>query len=712
MEHMHETRQPPNPTIQSPLAPQEVLDGVRICRENPVLQALVATADHPAFILDSSGRILAASRHVQEALRLVGVNEILSLTPGQALRCHWAMEGSGGCGTHLQCRTCGIALSLEECRHQDTPCEQESLLSQSTDGIGTLGEFRMSATPLLVDGKRFVFLSVQDIGDRKRLESLEHFFFHQVLNLTDGLDGTVRILAAEPESAPHLVRQLADFTQQLSQEVHGQRILLQAENGSLQPELREIDVAEIMESLGAFFSNHDVTHKRHLDMRPFRPERFRTDPTLLLRILVDLVMNAFEATPVKGTVRVEYQREGGDCTFVVQNPVVIPPDIAARIFQRSFTTKASGGRGLGTFGLRLLTERYLGGRLDFTTGENTGTQFTLRLPAEEPLPDSNPLAAKTELPSPVPPPQEEQEEKEKLGTVLVVDDTRIIRHLLQAILSKDFHVVSAENGREALVLAQAHMPDLILLDVVMTGMDGYAVCRHLKANPKTTGIPIVFLTALTGKADETRALEAGATDFVTKPINPDVVYARVRKHVEMKLTQEHLKDLSMQDGMTGIANRRAFDQSIEYEWRRGIRSRRPLSVIMGDVDFFKRYNDGLGHQQGDVCLQRVAHVFAQAINRPSDTAARYGGEEFVCVLGETDEAGALLVAERICEGVEALGLPHPASDVGPCVTVSLGVATTIPDHKAGFLSLVEEADRNLYEAKQRGRNRVVGPSDL
>lgn len=695
---MNETRHAFFPSAPPP----SIRELVETCRQSEAIQVLLEATDHQALLLDPGGRTLAASLAMLEVLDLDDAGPIAGQNPGQILNCRWATEGPGGCGATPHCAHCGICRSMQDCQARQAPSACESLLSLMTEGAGTLGEFRMRATPLNLACGPLIFLSLQSLSEQRRRESLEHFFFHQVLNLADGLEGTVRILAAEPESAPLLVRQLADFTQQLTQEIHGRRILIQAESGSLHVEHQDTALAEVMESLGAFFRNHDAAHKRHLEILPYGHEHFATDPVLLMRILVDLAMNAFEAIPIGGTVQVRYSREPQARSFSVLNPGVIPPENAARIFQRSFSTKAAGGRGLGTFGLRLLAERYLGGQLTFRTGEAEGTCFTLTLPAPEPMPS----ATESAVPATAQNHEEPTSMKEKLGTVLVVDDTKVIRHLVQSILAKDFHVLLAESGQEALQLCAEQPPDLVLLDVVMPEMDGYRVCRELKANPRTESIPIIFLTALSGKTYETQALEAGAIDFITKPINPDVVYARVRNHVEMKQAQDHLKDLSLHDSLTGIANRRAFDIAMDQEWRRGIRRQSPLSVIMGDVDFFKRYNDSLGHQQGDVCLQKVAQTFDSAVRRPSDTVARYGGEEFVCVLGDTDADGAWLVAEKIRANVEALALPHPDSDVGPCVTVSLGIATMTPDPRSGWLSLVEAADHRLYDAKRGGRNRV------
>jgi diguanylate cyclase (GGDEF)-like protein len=293
-------------------------------------------------------------------------------------------------------------------------------------------------------------------------------------------------------------------------------------------------------------------------------------------------------------------------------------------------------------------------------------------------------------------------------TILVVDDSVMVLRLLQVILGEqNYRVVTADSGKEGLALAQEYLPDLILLDAVMPDLNGFEVCSRLKASPATREIPVLFVTALRGEADEVSALDAGAIDFIPKPITPAIVVARVRNHLELKHSKDRLRTLSLVDGLTGIANRRQFDQALEQEWLRCGRSGRPLSLVMGDVDQFKRFNDSLGHAEGDDCLCRVAQVFRQALRRPGDVAARYGGEEFTCILPDTDEEGAHLVGTQILEGLAALRLKHPDSDVSPWVTLSLGVATVYPGLAGQAGALVEAADGNLYEAKRRGRNGLV-----
>ena len=293
-------------------------------------------------------------------------------------------------------------------------------------------------------------------------------------------------------------------------------------------------------------------------------------------------------------------------------------------------------------------------------------------------------------------------------TLLIVDDTPLNIELLDGVLGQDYEILFATRGEDALEIAREEAPDLILMDVMMPEMDGYEVCSRLKADPRTAGIPIIFVTALDQEADEARGLELGAIDYITKPINPVIVKARVRNHIELKRHQDILRGLTFLDGLTCIANRRRFDQFLDLEWRRAVRNGSRLSLIMIDIDLFKPFNDTHGHAAGDECLKQVAHGMAREIQRPGDLVARYGGEEFVCVLPETDPQGALAVAERIQARLAALALPHGASKVAPVVTLSMGVATVQPVEGEDPASVIEAADRALYEAKRLGRNRIEG----
>lgn len=290
--------------------------------------------------------------------------------------------------------------------------------------------------------------------------------------------------------------------------------------------------------------------------------------------------------------------------------------------------------------------------------------------------------------------------------ILVVDDIPSNVHVLSRILKDDYDIYFATDGDKALDLVQARMPDLVLLDIMMPGMDGFEVCRRIKADPATHDIPVIFISAKSEVEDETRGLEVGAIDFITKPISPPIVRARVRNHLLLKRQTDLLRSLSFLDGLTGIANRRRFDDAMTREWRRCARSHLPLSLIILDVDHFKAYNDQYGHQAGDECLRIIAEVLAERARRPSDLVARYGGEEFVCLLPETDGTGAIRVAEGFRAAVAEQRIPHAQSPVAPFVTISLGVATVTPSADGSPERLAEMADQLLYRAKRAGRNRV------
>lgn len=291
--------------------------------------------------------------------------------------------------------------------------------------------------------------------------------------------------------------------------------------------------------------------------------------------------------------------------------------------------------------------------------------------------------------------------------ILIVDDTPSNIEILSEILGDEQEILFATNGSDALEIAIHEMPGLILLDIIMPDMDGYEVCSRLKSDPRTRSIPVIFITSMTQEEDEAKGLEIGAIDYITKPINPPIVRARVRNHLELKQYRDLLEHQSSIDGLTGIANRRRFDEFLDQEWRRAIRNKTSLSLIMMDIDYFKLFNDNYGHLVGDDCLKQVAQTLTEAIYRSSDLVARFGGEEFMCVLPDTDIVGAVNIAKRFRESVETLDIRHDYSPTTDHITISLGVATTSPSRQLPPTSLIDDADKQLYKAKRTGRNRVV-----
>ncbi len=287
--------------------------------------------------------------------------------------------------------------------------------------------------------------------------------------------------------------------------------------------------------------------------------------------------------------------------------------------------------------------------------------------------------------------------------LLIVDDQPSNIELLHAILKRDYEVCMATSGAQAIAFCERQTPDLILLDIVMPGMNGYEVCHWLKESETTRDIPVIFVTVRDNPADEAQALCEGAVDFIAKPFHASVVLARIRTHLTLKAQAEQLRSLAMLDALTGLANRREFDATLAREWRQCARANTPLSMMMIDIDAFKRYNDHYGHQAGDACIQAVASVLKANLQRPTDLVARYGGDEFVCILPDTTLAGASCKAQELQRAIRALGIVHEQSTVAGVVTISLGVAVVIPSIMEDLATLIATADRLLYAAKQSGR---------
>jgi diguanylate cyclase (GGDEF)-like protein len=295
----------------------------------------------------------------------------------------------------------------------------------------------------------------------------------------------------------------------------------------------------------------------------------------------------------------------------------------------------------------------------------------------------------------------------KRAHVLIVDDEPSSVQILTENLQAHYEISTAGNGEQAIKICEGLKPDLVLLDIMMPGLDGYEVCRRLKANPATSGIPVVFVTARFGVDDQIRGLEAGAIDFITKPAHGQVVSARVRAHVALKRQADYMREQALTDPLTGVANRRCFDERLGMEWRRCWRNRAPIALIMIDIDRFKQYNDRYGHVSGDRCLVQVSTAMKASARRAADLFCRYGGEEFACLLGETDLELALARARELARSVERLQITHSGSPPAEVVTVSCGAAALVPHSDFEAQELVRRADAMLYAAKRAGRNRVM-----
>lgn len=314
-------------------------------------------------------------------------------------------------------------------------------------------------------------------------------------------------------------------------------------------------------------------------------------------------------------------------------------------------------------------------------------------------------------------------------TVLLVDDQAMISEAVRRALSseEDIEFHYCQDPTKAIKMAAEINATVILQDLVMPEIDGLMMVRYFRVNKSTAKIPIIVLSTKEEATIKSEAFKLGANDYLVKLPDKIEMIARIRYHSKAYINQlerdeafraleesraklaeanRTLKKLSSLDGLTGIANRRSFDEVLHKEWNRSIRSGKSLGLIMLDIDFFKLYNDHYGHQGGDDCLKQVASGLASAVHRDSDFLARYGGEEFSAILPDTDIKGAANVAEEMRLAIKDLKIEHAKSKVDDIVSISIGVSAVIPQRDTDSEILIAAADQALYKAKEAGRNRV------
>jgi len=294
------------------------------------------------------------------------------------------------------------------------------------------------------------------------------------------------------------------------------------------------------------------------------------------------------------------------------------------------------------------------------------------------------------------------------GKILLVDDQVVNIKILHQLLQDDYDIYMARDGNQAIEMCKKVKPDLVLLDIEMPMLNGFDVCAHLKNDPDTQEIAIIFVSGHFDEDKEVRGFQLGAVDFIHKPINPVITKARIKNQIRLKLNTDLLRTIALIDGLTGVANRRQFEQVLPVSWSQCAREKQPLTIILLDIDFFKHFNDTYGHTEGDVCLRLVAQKINDTVNRPYDLVARFGGEEFICILPNTDLIGGTYVAQQIVDSIVSLKIPHINSPISAFVTISAGVSSVVPEYDMSSTTLIEEADKQLYIAKDRGRNRVLG----
>lgn len=292
-----------------------------------------------------------------------------------------------------------------------------------------------------------------------------------------------------------------------------------------------------------------------------------------------------------------------------------------------------------------------------------------------------------------------------LPTVLIVDDDRINRAALAEALQQDCRLLLAKDGETALQRLKDEDVSLVLLDISMPGMNGYEVLATIKADPARADLGVIFITGQSGEEDEERGLLLGAADYIAKPVRPAIVRARVNMHLKLAAQRRELERLSREDWLTGLANRRSFEEAFARACQDAAEGPRSVGVALLDVDHFKQFNDHYGHAAGDRALQAVARVLTEMTRRSGELAARYGGEEFVLLQEGARDFPAFL--EEVRTKVMGLGIAHAASETAGVLTVSLGGVVAAGAHAGDTpVVLLRKADELLYASKRDGRNRV------
>jgi len=290
--------------------------------------------------------------------------------------------------------------------------------------------------------------------------------------------------------------------------------------------------------------------------------------------------------------------------------------------------------------------------------------------------------------------------------ILIIDDGLLNQFVLDKILGNLYTLEKAYTAKEALELVHQFRPHLILLDIILPDANGFDVLTALNEMEDTHNIPVIVCTGLDSDADEEKGFMLGAVDYIKKPFKDAIVLARVNTQIRIIKQMRTIEQLGLVDALTEISNRRAFDNHIQYEWRRAIREKSEISMLMLDIDKFKSFNDTYGHRQGDCMLQQVAKTLKSSLKRSTDLLFRYGGEEFAVVLPGTGLEGAVAIAELLRRAIANMEVTCSSAYTMNRATVSIGVASILPEVSDQLSDLVEKSDQMLYQAKVNGRNRV------
>lgn len=360
----------------------EVHDLARRSMENPMVRAVLDSLEGLVMVLDRERRVVAANPELMESLDLGEAERLIGSLPGNAMGCVHAGETPLGCGSAPACIHCGALGAIVSSQASPGPVPGECCLTIRRGGRLEACEFQVRATPLVLGAHRLTVLVLQDISARKRREVLESVFFHEVREAVQDIAAWSGALEADPGAPGEAARRILALSTRLDERMAWKQRLFEAEAGTLGATLQQVPVAACLDRLRGMFEGAALARGRSLEVAaPPSADRIRTDLDLLLQVLGDMVTNALEATPAGGTVRVGWDGAGPG-RFTVHNPGAMAPEVALRVFQRTFTTKPGPGRGLGTYTMKILGENLLGGRVHFRSAPGDGTLFTFELPGE------------------------------------------------------------------------------------------------------------------------------------------------------------------------------------------------------------------------------------------------------------------------------------------------------------------------------------------
>jgi signal transduction histidine kinase len=347
-----------------------------------IINGLLSSVSGLLAVLNEHRQILAMNESLLETLGVGSAENLFGLRLGEAIHCIHSSDMPGGCGTSEYCSTCGAAIAMVTCPDKNEPVEKTCAVTVGNNSGKQDLYLRVRSVPVSHQGKKLLLLFLQDISHQQRLASLEQVFFHDINGILQGILGASELLSLK---APEQIRVYSDLLRKLTLrlvgEVSMQQYLSQNGGNSYQTSVSTIRVRQIVEDIGIFFSSHPSKGNRLLVLPDLVQDvTITTDASLVIRIIVNMIINAFEATDDGDEVRLSVDTNSREVVFFVWNRTFIPGDIALRIFQRNFSTKADAGRGLGTYSMKLFGEEILGGKVDFSTSPGDGTCFRFVLP--------------------------------------------------------------------------------------------------------------------------------------------------------------------------------------------------------------------------------------------------------------------------------------------------------------------------------------------